>query len=309
MKPRIAIHIPVYNQPDKLEYCLASIRNQTLLPDEIVLFDDCSSESYKDVVEKYKNLNIKYIRNKSNLGAVPNMLNALYFFTDADYINVFHEDDIMESEFIRLSVHALEQNPLCAFSISPISFFQNYGNTQKQLSDISECEICCKKDLIISFLKGRTLGFGTVFYRRKSLVRADFDFKSYGVFGDRSFLLKIAGDNPVIVFLKELVLVYDHSLEKDNRWKTLKLEHIFNLYDFYLKELSLKLSQADKVVKAGVTHGVVSACKMFSLENSPGMFYCIIKAYSRGLLSIKYYLLLSRYVRKSVEFIRKYLCV
>lgn len=67
----ISVIIPVYNREKTIEYCLNSVLKQTVLPKEIVLIDDSSSDKSKLIIdtfcEKYKF--IKYICLDKNSGA------------------------------------------------------------------------------------------------------------------------------------------------------------------------------------------------------------------------------------------------
>ena len=69
----ITVVIPTYKRPKSLKKLLKSIFNQTQVPDEIIIIDDCSNmqKEYKKVVNYFANskIKIKYILNKKNMGA------------------------------------------------------------------------------------------------------------------------------------------------------------------------------------------------------------------------------------------------
>lgn len=66
---KVSILVPTYNRSFLLKDCLNSISNQTYQNIELIIINDCSKDNTDDVVSKYKNLNIKYIKNKQNLGS------------------------------------------------------------------------------------------------------------------------------------------------------------------------------------------------------------------------------------------------
>jgi len=302
--PKVAIHIPIYNQPDKLRVCLDSIAQQTFLPDEVVLFDDCSSKSYESVLSNFKDLNIKYKRNSKNLGAVPNMLYSLYYQTDADYVNVFHEDDIMHPRFIETSIEALEKNPDSVYTYSLISFFDNYKNIYIRNIDKKHMVIEDKSKLVQLFLEGKTLGFGTVFYRKKLLKKVNFDFNKFSVFGDRPFLIELSGINPIVVIFENIVYAY-LSLDNDTRWDSLQVKHIFNLYKYYKSFKSSYFPKNDrKIFSSGITYGILYSYKLLIDRNKINYILYLVSAYVKGLVNFKYLMLSLKGFRKFVESIK-----
>jgi len=62
----ITVGIPVYNARNTLRDTLFSIAIQTIQPKEILIVDDCSTESYDDILSLFDN--IRYIRLDENVG-------------------------------------------------------------------------------------------------------------------------------------------------------------------------------------------------------------------------------------------------
>ena len=56
MKPSFtsSLVISTYNWPEALSLVLKSVNNQKVLPDEIIIADDGSSDETKDVIEMFK---------------------------------------------------------------------------------------------------------------------------------------------------------------------------------------------------------------------------------------------------------------
>ena len=71
----ISVCIPTYNRPKNLLDCLNSLLLQTNKNFEICISDNDSKEDIEKLIEPYKeNLNIKFSRNKENLGDALNFL-------------------------------------------------------------------------------------------------------------------------------------------------------------------------------------------------------------------------------------------
>ena len=70
----------VYNGERYLKEQIDSFLNQTLLPDEIIIVDDCSSDKTIEIIEKYKKNysdKIKFFKNEHNLGFTKNFEKAI----------------------------------------------------------------------------------------------------------------------------------------------------------------------------------------------------------------------------------------
>jgi len=73
--PVVSIIVPVYNQFEYTYRCLRSLANhESIVPFEIILLDDCSTDETKQKFSNVKNL--KYIRNETNLGFLRNCNNG-----------------------------------------------------------------------------------------------------------------------------------------------------------------------------------------------------------------------------------------
>ncbi|WP_168541944.1 glycosyltransferase family 2 protein [Acinetobacter sp. A2] len=55
----LTVIIPCYNSSQTIIRCLDSIKNQTLLPEKIIVVDDCSHDNTLDILKEYKKYNSK----------------------------------------------------------------------------------------------------------------------------------------------------------------------------------------------------------------------------------------------------------
>lgn len=87
----LTIIIPIYNASDYLSGALSSIRRQNLNI-EIILIDDASTEDYTNILNEYRDLNIKYIKLKKNKGP-GNARNIGLKYANTEYILFLDSDD------------------------------------------------------------------------------------------------------------------------------------------------------------------------------------------------------------------------
>lgn len=90
----ISIAIATYNGERFLREQLDSLYTQTMLPDEVIVCDDRSTDKTPEILEEYsRKYGLKYIINKQSLGCCDNFMKAFSLCTQ-QYIMICDQDDI-----------------------------------------------------------------------------------------------------------------------------------------------------------------------------------------------------------------------
>lgn len=95
---KISVIIPVFNAEKYLAVCLESLLNQTFQDFEVIIVDDCSTDSSMTIVESYLEkfsgrLKILTLEENTGSGAVPR--NIGLEFSQGDYIFFMDNDDLL----------------------------------------------------------------------------------------------------------------------------------------------------------------------------------------------------------------------
>lgn len=94
MADKISIAIATYNGEKYLREQLESLYSQTMLPDEIIVVDDCSTDNTITILEEYhQRYGLKYYINEKNLGVNKNFEKAI-LLCNGDYIALCDQDDV-----------------------------------------------------------------------------------------------------------------------------------------------------------------------------------------------------------------------
>lgn len=102
---RISVIIPIKNRAHLLPETIESILRQTLLPAEIILVDDHSTDNLKEVIEPYG----KYILYVKNKGKGPGAArNTGLEHATGEAIQFFDSDDIMSSNKLEIQAALLQ---------------------------------------------------------------------------------------------------------------------------------------------------------------------------------------------------------
>ena len=100
----ISIIIPVYNIEKYLKECLNSILCQTYKNFEIILVDDCSSDSSFNICKEYESRDkrIKVIQNEVNSGGCGIPRNIGLKHVKGDYITFIDGDDLIPNNYLEV---------------------------------------------------------------------------------------------------------------------------------------------------------------------------------------------------------------
>ena len=110
MNDLVSIVLPVYNGERFLSESIDSIIEQTYQNWELIIIDDCSSDSSPDIAKEYvaRDSRIKYYRNEHNL-KLPRSLNRGFSLAQGDYLTWTSDDNMYLPEAISRMVSAMDE--------------------------------------------------------------------------------------------------------------------------------------------------------------------------------------------------------
>jgi teichuronic acid biosynthesis glycosyltransferase TuaG len=122
--PKVSVIVPIYNAEDTLVDTLNSISNQTFLDMEILMINDCSSDSSGKIMDRYSALDprFKAIHLKKNYGAPAGPRNIGIDMASGKWIALIDSDDIWHEEKIERQLHALEETGMLFCSTAMFNF-------------------------------------------------------------------------------------------------------------------------------------------------------------------------------------------
>lgn len=113
MKINISVVMTTYNGEKYLIEQLDSLKNQTQQIDEVLIFDDCSTDKTPELIEQYIKVNKidnwKLYKNKSNKGWRKNFIEG-FKISRGEYLFPCDQDDVWEKNKIKEMVKIMEKN-------------------------------------------------------------------------------------------------------------------------------------------------------------------------------------------------------
>ena len=122
--PRVSVCIDVFNYADFLPQAIESALAQTFRDLEIIIVDDCSTDSSYEVACRYaqQDSRIRAHRNSVNLGMVKNR-NACLKLATGEYVKFIHADDYLCSpDAVSRMVARLDANPAASLVACAMKF-------------------------------------------------------------------------------------------------------------------------------------------------------------------------------------------
>lgn len=102
----ITVVVPVYNHINITDDFFRTITKNTVLPEQIILIDNASADNYLELVDKYKTLNINYIKNEKNEG-VNSAWNYGISLAKTPYISILNNDLLLSKYFFKMISEAM----------------------------------------------------------------------------------------------------------------------------------------------------------------------------------------------------------
>ena len=112
----ISVIIPCYNCSGSIDRAIKSVMEQTALPSEIILIDDCSDDNLltikaiKNLQRKYKNLNIVILQMASNKGPA-SARNEAWDYATQPYLAFLDADDAWHPEKLTIQYEWMREHP------------------------------------------------------------------------------------------------------------------------------------------------------------------------------------------------------
>lgn len=106
----VSVVMPVYNSEKYLRESIESVLGQIFKDFELVIVNDCSTDSSSSIIKSYNDKRIRVINNKKNLGTVKSR-NIGLKVAKGKYIAILDSDDVCTSDRLGVQFKYLEKNP------------------------------------------------------------------------------------------------------------------------------------------------------------------------------------------------------
>lgn len=227
-EPLISVIMPAYNCELYINQAIDSILNQTYQSFELLICDDCSTDSTREVVDKYRSIDqrIKIFHNDKNLGELQTR-NKLLNISNGMLIAFQDADDYSDNRRLELQAKTLTDNDLAMVGCQ-VAVVDKRNRILRVNS--KRCEY---KDILANIGRENQFGGATMMIKRKAL---DSIGGKYRMFFDRLSCLD-----------------YDLSYLLSEKYPCINLPEVLYFYrqhpDAVSKTIDIKRYLAHKIVQ------------------------------------------------------------
>jgi glycosyltransferase involved in cell wall biosynthesis len=212
--PKVSVIVLNYNYATFLEKRISSILNQTFQDFEIIILDDCSTDSSRDIIEKYRhNPKVKQIfYNDYNIGSPFKQWEKGISYAQGVYIWLAESDDWSEHNFLETLIEGIESNDNCV-----VAYAQTYMIRQNDITYQS------KHSKLTEIIEGKTfinnymvkypsiLNASMAIFKKEAYLSISKSFLDFRYCGDWVFWMELAHLGNVFISGKCLNYFRRHS--------------------------------------------------------------------------------------------------
>lgn len=234
----ISIAMTTFNGEKYLQEQIDSILNQSFTDFELIICDDCSTDSSVTILRSYADARIKLFINDKNLGFKKNFEKAISLCS-GEYIALADQDDIWEKNHLSLLYENIENyNLICgdndlvdeSGSFMGMSFFQSHLLSQEKFPT--------NKDILLKVLLSGGCFQGASMLLKKSFVISVLPIPDGIVYHDLWFSVHALMQNSLKVFCGVVTKYRQHNLQVTRKKNQTEVSRI-NILDYLNKDSML----------------------------------------------------------------------
>lgn len=126
--PKISIVLPTYNGEQYIEKSIQSVIEQTFRDWELIVVDDCSTDSTHEIAKKYERIDkrIRVIQNQVN-SKTPTALNNGFRMATGEYFTWTSDDNIYYEDALEVMVNYMDKYPNCGLAYCDMEYIDEQG--------------------------------------------------------------------------------------------------------------------------------------------------------------------------------------
>jgi glycosyltransferase involved in cell wall biosynthesis len=239
---KIQVFIATYNRPHLVVRALASAVSQDFDDYEVVISDNSTDDETERILAGYHHPKVNYIRRNPSLLGVDHF-NTILNEVRADYFTVFHDDDEMHSNFLKVLFRKISSDSNIVAVGANATIKTSSGRKKGIFNPCKQDQLVRKKDdLVVKYLEGKGYApFPGYLYKRIIAEKVRIDDSKIGKYADVLFLLSLLSFGKILLVHEELMNYYVHPGQDSQKNDFLSK---MNLVYYVARETKLRMHDA-----------------------------------------------------------------
>ena len=248
---KVSVIIPVYNRKKELDRALKSLDVQEYKDFEVVVVDDGSCEEYHEMIDSYKNLEVKLIK-LTHTGNIAYVRNEGFRYAIGEYIVVLDSDDYCYPTRIGYQAKYMDDNPLIdvlATWVDVIGYADK--DNKKRLNDLYNAPYDKEKMILYNMNYGCCICHSSVMMRSSFLREIGGYDEDYNICEDyKLWMDAMAKGYNLVVLNKKLThrMIHESSVTYSYEGKPEAIEKVVSIKLIYI---SIMHKNIKKIVMLG----------------------------------------------------------
>ena len=175
MPDLISIITPIFNGEKFISETIESVINQTYQEWEMIIIDNCSTDSSAEIIKLFQenNIRIKYIKLDQNSGGPARPRNIGIDNAKGEYIAFLDADDVWVDNKLEMQIKYMQDSKLNFTSTNSINIDSNSNNINKKYKIWSLFGKFKSKSNLCDIIKGNFIATSSVVVKKDSIFSFD----------------------------------------------------------------------------------------------------------------------------------------
>lgn len=236
MTPLVSVIMPVFNAEKYLPYAIESILKQTFMNFELIIINDGSTDHSEQLILRYKDKRIRYIKHLSNQGLIATLNNGIKH-ANGEFIARLDADDVSRQDRLFKQLQFLLRHPdhsICASSYDVIN-----AKGHKQFTVLLPT---ADKQIRTLLFFGNCICHSSVMFRKKALDHEMYR-QSYKLCEDYDLWSRMVDHNKVSVLSESLIKYRLHGSNVSVKNRLEMLSNVSRIHAHFLDHTGLAYSR------------------------------------------------------------------
>lgn len=218
--PIVSVLIPNYNHASYLKERIESILQQTFQDFEIIILDDCSLDSSRELIENYRsNIHVTHIvYNETNSGSTFKQWQKGISLANGKYIWIAESDDWCEPTLLQVLIDGVKENDDIVIAYCGAVVVRDldilYTSTSKKISEIIDGVSFIKEEMTE---RNKIFNASMAIFQKKASENISQEFTTYKYCGDWLFWIMLAQKGRVFESGKMLNYFRKHNADVSHK--------------------------------------------------------------------------------------------